>query len=274
MVNPQRVTTGATRRTRRRNPLPPGFADRLRAHIAKGLSAKDAMRLTWQQMKRKRKTSTANPLGEELMVIGALNPRRKEVKSMTKNVKRHRVRARRNPVNPYRPRRRHRRNPLVHINRSHRRHRRNPVRGRVAIMKPGTWIPYVLTAGASATLTAAAPRLFFGSTVTPTMAYLTQAGVGVAGGVILPMVVDPIHGLVWLVVSGGIILADTIGRYALSALGLSAYPGYGAAPVAPYYPPRLSGVEEYPFRNAALGGGEAMGNFGAEIPDAPWIHAS
>jgi len=150
-------------------------------------------------------------------------------------------------------------NPVHH----RRRFRRNPVKVTGIVLKrPSTWISYLVTAGASATVTAAAPKLLFGAGVGTYEAYLTQAGVGIAGAILLPMVTNPIHGLVWFVVSGSIIVADTIGRYALSALGLSAYPG-------PYYPARLSGVDMYA---RGLHGGDGVAEY-ESAPRAPWLTA-
>lgn len=148
---------------------------------------------------------------------------------------------------------------------------RNPVRHRryrnpagapaIRLMRPMTWLPYLATAGASATATAAAPRLIFGADVNPMTSYLTQGAIGLAGAIVLPMVMSPVHGLVWLATSGGIILADTIGRYALKQLGLGAYP------FDRYYPPRLSGTEAYPARWGLSSGAAAY----EAVPSAPWV---
>jgi len=259
------------------NPLPPGFGDAMKRYRAAGLSPQEAMRRTWQDVKASR--GAANPLGEELVVIGALNPRRKEVKPMAKVKSRHRARARvrhrrnlpartnwghrRRSVVRYRTRRS---NPVHH----RRRFRRNPVKVTGIVLKrPGTWLPYLLTAGASATVTAAAPKLLFGATVGTYEAYLTQAGIGVAGAILLPMVMNPIHGLVWFVVSGSIIVADTIGRYALGALGLGAYP-------RSYYPAQLAGVDLYPRGlpgNNQPPPGWAVAAEHVSAPRAPWLQA-
>jgi len=117
-------------------------------------------------------------------------------------------------------------------------------------MQPATWFPFVMTAAASGLATGFAPRLW-GPTVTPAWAYGTQAGVAVAGLVALPMFLRPAHGVVWFVVSFGIIVADMVARYLLPMTGLAAYPYQAHAALAgmgqqPYYPPTLSDMGFYP----------------------------
>ena len=217
-----------------------------------------------------------NPLGDTLVTIGALagNPRRtrKGVKPMKK--RRYKTkgshRARRNPhrgrVRYPRTRGRYRRNRARRVVYRHRRnpgrrhYRRNPEALAINMWRPMTWFPFALTAGLSATATAAAPRLIFGAAVAPTQAYLTQAGIAVGGGLLLPMLgLKKAHGVVWFLTGVAIIVADTVGRYAMKALGLSAYPQF------PYYPARLSGTEAYPYQALGQDGLEAY----EPVPGAP-----
>jgi len=126
-----------------------------------------------------------------------------------------------------------------------------------------TWVPYLLTGSAAALLTGFAPRAL-GPGVLPWQAYLVQSGVAVGGGFLLanmPGMLRPAHGLVFFVVSGGVILADIVKRYLLPATGLAAYPYESHAALSemgqePYYPPSLSAEAEeaisaYPYELGA-----------------------
>lgn len=178
---------------------------------------------------------------------------------------------------------RHRYNPpRSHRRRHHRRHyRRNPSRAasRVVLSRPMSWLPYVFTGGAAATVSAFAPRLVFGPDVDANKAYLTQAGVAVAGAIALPLVgLRGWHPMAWIVGAGAPIVAHFVGDRVAGWLGLSGtgwYP-YQALHQAPYYPPRLyahggAHVGMYPFE----GGAEVFTNPEQSFtgaPEAPFEH--
>jgi hypothetical protein len=195
-----------------------------------------------------------------------------------------------------RPRRRHRRrtnrarrryNPPRYHRRRHlrRRHRRNPSRAasRVAITRPMTWLPYVFAGGAAATLSAVAPRLIYGASLDPVAdankVYLVQAGVAVAGAVVLPMVgFRGWYPMAWIVGAAAPIVAHFVGERVTGWLGLSGtgwYP-YQALHQAPYYPPRLYGgvgesVGMYPFEGGRQTFTYPEQSF-AGAPEAPFEH--
>ncbi len=149
--------------------------------------------------------------------------------------------------------------------RMHRRrhYRRNPSRSvGFAITRPATYLPYVGTAAVAALATGFAPRLW-GPNVTATWAYGTQAAVAVVGGTVVGMFVGRAHGLVWLVVGLGIIVADMTARYLLPMTGLAAYPYQSHAALAgigqqPYYPPTLSELGYYPTLHGDMGAYEPV----------------
>jgi len=275
---------GYVRRRRRRIPLT-GAQRRMFGAIASGYRLRG----------RRRRRTHRNPLGDELVVLGALNPRRRRRAKARKRRKgvthmarrshsgrfvrhrhrRRRARAHRNPFrrrsharrrrrafafNPHRPHR-HRRARARHRRNRARRYRRNPATavGGIRLMQPGTWFPYVMTAAASGLATGFAPRLL-GPNVTPMWAYGAQAAVAVAGAVALPMFLKPAHGVVWFVVGIGIIVADAVARYLLPMTGLAAYPYQAHAALAgmgqqPYYPPTLSDMGYYPTTSELSGVG-------------------
>lgn len=180
----------------------------------------------------------------------------------------------------FNPRRRHR----IRYRSNRRRHyRRNP--DGLALTKPMTWVPYLVTGGLSAVVTGFAPRLL-GPAVTPMMAYGVQGAVAIAGGLGLPMVgLRPAHGLVWFLVGGAVILADVVSRYLMPALGLAAYPYESHAALSsvgqePYYPPRLYGADAYSYEyegeatpRGAMGAYEPVPGFTAPF-DSPYGAAS
>jgi len=171
---------------------------------------------------------------------------------------------------------RHRRRRRARFN-YRRRYRRNPgaATGGLALTRPKTWIPYLVTAAVSALTTGLSPRLL-GPAVTPMYAYAVQGGVAVAGGIGLPMLgLRPAHGLIWFLVSAGVIVSDVLYRYLMPQLGLAAYPYEAHAALSsmgqePYYPPRLA-LGAYPARYSPL---SSMGDVGAYEPvppmEAPW----
>jgi len=226
---------------------------------------------------RGRVNRNRNPLGGELMVIGLGNPsrrrrsNRKGVNAVTKTNprRRHKRRSyRRNvPAVASNPRRRHMRRRSPH----RRRYRRNPaVSKEISLLSPKTWMPYIGTGALAAMTTSMAPRLFFGSTASPAQAYITQAGVAVAGSFLLPMVgLRRAHPMTWFITSGSVIVADVVGRYVAQFLGLSAYPGYDVKRRM-YYPPATSpqmGV--YPYQ---LYGMDAY-EHAPGVPAAPYEYA-
>lgn len=118
----------------------------------------------------------------------------------------------------------------------------------IALTRPMSYVPYLVTGGLSASVTALAPAMLWGTKVNGAWAYGTQAGVAVAGALLAPMVVrDPMHGLVWFIVAGSVILADSIGKSlvggvfgaaGLSGRGLRQYPL-----TADYYPTMMAPFE-------------------------------
>jgi hypothetical protein len=137
-----------------------------------------------------------------------------------------------------------------------------------------TWIPYLATAGISALTTGLAPRVL-GPAVTPLYAYGIQGAVAVVGGIGLPMLgLRAAHGLVWFLVSAGVIVSDVVFRYLMPQLGLAAYPYEAHAALSsmgqePYYPPRLAA---YPSRWQPLASGvDSVGAYEPVPPmEAPW----
>lgn len=228
---------------------------------------------------RRRVARNRNPLGGELMVIGLGNPRRrtrsnrKGVNAVAKtNMRRHHKRRvsrrRRNVAVASNPRRRYVRRRTTH----RRRYRRNPAgAAAMSLLHPKTWAPYVGTGALAAMTTSMAPRLFFGSTASPAQAYITQAGVAVAGSFLLPMVgLRRAHPMTWFITSGSVIVADVVGRYVARFLGLSAYPGYDASRRM-YYPPATSSqMGVYPYQ---LYGGMDAYEQAPGVPAAPYEYA-
>ncbi len=189
------------------------------------------------------------------------------------------------------PRRRHRRRRIRHAfalnpRRRSRRYRRNP-QGRAMAFRldqPQQWIPPAVTVGLAVSTAAVAPRMVAGPGVTKPMAYLVQAGVGLGGALVMPMLgFRPIHAFLWPVAVFGVIAFDWIRTYALPWMGLSAYPYETAAELAdmgqePYYPPSLSQNEEiaaYPYQLGQAEEDLAAGPYGktgysSAVPGAPW----
>ncbi len=98
----------------------------------------------------------------------------------------------------------------------------------------------------------------------------------VVGGIGLPLIgLRAAHGLIWFLVSAGVILSDVLYRYLMPQLGLAAYPYEAQAALAamgqePYYPPRLAA---YPSRYSPLSevGDPGLGSYEPVPPmAAPW----
>lgn len=241
--------------------------------------------------RRRRRRARRNPMGDELVVLGLGNPRRRSrMRTRARrrrrrrggggwlfNARRRRRRPRYHFNAPGRRRRRRRRfygfrsnSPRRHRRRRH--YRRNPAAAGLQIGRWQTWAPYVMTGAVSAIATAAAPS-FMGPAVTPMWAYGVQGAVAVGGAIVLPMLgFRGAHGMTWFVVSGAVIVADMIKRYVMPMVGLAAYPYDAHAQLSamgqePYYPPRLyagygnGNLEAYPFQ-------EGMGAYEA-VPGAP-----
>lgn len=174
----------------------------------------------------------------------------------------------------HRARRRH--NPPRYHRRRHHRRRHNPSRAasRVTLTRPMSWLPYVFTGGAAATVSAFAPKLVFREGPTAQQAYFVQAGVAAAGAIVLPFLgLRGWHPLAWMVGAGAPIVADLVGRQVAGWLGLGWYP-YQALHQSPYYPPRLyagHGVGMYPFE-----GGSEVFTYPEQsfvgAPEAPFEH--
>jgi len=100
-----------------------------------------------------------------------------------------------------------------------------------------TLIPIVITGGASALATTAAPRMF--STFVPGMEgntlfrYGSQLMMAFGGGWAVGQFAGRTHGTVWTLVGVAVIGAELVNRFILGPAGLAAYPlgdeyGYGA----------------------------------------------
>ncbi len=182
---------------------------------------------------------------------------------------------RRRRYNPPRARRRRyaRHNPhrvRYHRRRHYRRH--NPPRtGALALTRPMTWLPALLTGAVAATTSASVPRLILGPEATENQTYAAQAGVAIAGAFILPMFgLRGPHPIAWIVGAAAPIVAKFVTDKLAAALGLSWYP-YQALSQAPYYPPRLYGAGMYPYE-----GGQVMWDYQPQertgAPEAPFEH--
>lgn len=186
---------------------------------------------------------------------------------------------RRRRYNPPRARRRRyaRHNPhrvRYHRRRTYRRHyrRHNPPRGgAIALMRPMTWLPPLITGAAAATLSASAPRLVLATDASLNQVYLLQAGIAAAGAFVLPMLgLRGYHPVAWIVGAAAPIVAHFVTDKLAAMLGLSWYP-YQALGQAPHYPPRLYGADMYPYE-----GGNVMWDYAPQdrtgAPESPFEH--
>ncbi len=189
--------------------------------------------------------------------VVVVNPRRRRRRYNPPRSRRRRY-ARHNPHRAYRRRRHYRRH--------------NPPRSRaIALTQPMTWVPPLLTGAAAATVSASAPRLILGADATPAQHYMVQAGVALAGAVVLPMLgLRGYHPVAWIVGAAAPIVATFVTDKLAAMLGLSWYP-YQALGQAPYYPPRLYGADMYPYE-----GGQVMWDYQPQertgAPEAPFEH--
>ncbi len=153
-----------------------------------------------------------------------------------------------------------------------RRFRHNPPRtSAVQLTRPMTWLPLLLTGGAAATVSSIAPRLVLGAEVTSNQTYALQAGVALAGALVLPMLgLRGAHPIAWMVGAAAPIVARFVTDRVAEWLGLGWYP-YQALQQSPYYPPRLYGAGMYPYE-----GGQVMWDYQPQervgAPEAPFEH--
>lgn len=186
---------------------------------------------------------------------------------------------RRRHHNPYRRRRRSyaRHNPRRYYRRHNVRHRRrhNPPRASaIALTRPMTWVPPLITGGVAATVSSLAPRMVLAADATPNQTYLLQLGVALGGAIALPMFgLRGVHSVAWLVGAAAPIAAHFVSDKLAAMLGLSWYP-YQALHQSPFYPPRLYGTGDagmYPYE-----GGQVMWDYAEQersgAPEAPFEH--
>lgn len=162
--------------------------------------------------------------------------------------------------------------PRVRYRHYRRRYRHNPTRlGSLALTRPMTWLPTLITGGAAATLSAAAPRLVLGAEATVNQASLLQLGVAFGGAIVLPMLgLRGAHPVAWLVGAAAPIVARFVTDRVAEWFGLGWYP-YQALAQHPAYPPRLYGAGMYPYE-----GGQQMWEYQDQertgAPEAPFEH--
>lgn len=166
-----------------------------------------------------------NPLGGEVVILGA-NPRRRKRRrgrkrnAIASNPRRRRRRSR--------SRSRKRRNPIAlnprRRRKSYRRRRRNPaltMRGLGLPISLKGMLPLAVTGGAAAVVATIAPSL--ARVQSPWAQLGVKAAVAVGGGIILGKTVGREHGKIWMVVSGSLIVADLLKKYVLGRI----MPGMG-----------------------------------------------
>ncbi len=163
------------------------------------------------------KVHKSNPLGEEVIIMGA-NPRRR--KRSTRKHSRRRFHLFKNaPAKRRRSRRRKyhmaRNAPAVNRKRSRRRHRRNPAVGGLSfdIMRPQTLIMPLLTGLVAKMATEKIPAML--NLTTPLTRYGSQAAVAIGGSILLRRFVGRTNAAIWGIVSAVTILTDVVNRYVL-----------------------------------------------------------
>lgn len=215
LVNPPRRRKRRARRVKRNTWF---------GHPAKH---RKAAKKGWRKRRRNRAVVAAAPVRRRRQRSAAAAPvrrrRRRASVRMTRSQVRRRSRVRARDVayfsNRPRRRRRMRRNPYMTVaganpRRSYRRrYRRNPMLGGMNIMKN---LPYVLTGALSATAQVVVPGFVPAQFQSPMVKLAVQAAVAVGGGMIVNKIMkDKMHGTVWMVTGGAVILAEVIKIYVL-----------------------------------------------------------
>lgn len=165
-----------------------------------------------------------NPLGGEVVILGANPRRRKRRRGRKRNALASNPRRRRRS----RARSRRRRNPIAmnprRRRKSYRRRRRNPaltMRGLGLPISIKGALPLAVTGGAAAVVASIAPGL--ARVQSPWAQIGVKVAVGVGGGIILGKTVGREHGKIWMIVSGSLIVADLLKKYVLGRI----MPGMG-----------------------------------------------